>query len=95
MIDTSTTKGKIVVQQAWIDGKCIISKYYINILDVELEKEVEPAWNWSAIDYYIKPQTVEEAAEASLLKNFYETRTQAGAHLNGFVEGAKWQKDQE
>ena len=62
-IDTSTTSGKIKVQQAWIDRECIFYKAKQTNGWMDLNPLTEPVWAWGDIDYKLKPQTVEEAAE--------------------------------
>ena len=61
-IDTSTTAGKIEVQQGWVDKKEI--QYCKNSKNVWkcLMVGHEPNWDWLYTKYRIKPQTAEEAA---------------------------------
>jgi len=62
MIDTSTTAGKIKVQQAWVDGKYIIREVRDGGKFFTLSNGVEPVWSWDLNRYFIKPQTILEAA---------------------------------
>jgi len=43
----------------------------------------------------IKPQTVEDAATEVTSSHFFSLKTGAKYHKQGFVLGAKWQKEQE
>ena len=89
-IDTSTTAGKIQVMQAHADGK---------IIQVRVDRaggwvEKEPRWNWTSIDYRIKPQTLHQAAQDSINYDEEHTEYVDGYHA-GAEFGAQWQKEKD
>ena len=93
MIDTSTTKGKIEVMQAYEVGKKI-QAYRDNVHGWGDFDNLEPSWKWGSYNYRIKPQTLEESAN----KYFEDTDDCEGwrkGYVNCFRAGAKWQKDQD
>jgi len=95
-IDTSTTAGKIEIQQAYINGECILAKAYSDGSIIQLDKTREPAWSWNTVQYYIKAQTVEEAAESwckSPCPDVWDTLTLNERLTIGFIKGAQWQKE--
>ena len=69
-IDTSTTKGKIEVMQAWFDGKNV---QYEGRLTGELftltplSDGNEPVWSWGDTKYYIKPQSLKRRQQIATL----------------------------
>ena len=89
-IDTSTTAGKIQVMQASNDGKAI--ERSLNG-EWSLISNSVVGWHWDCVDYRIKPQTVEEAAECHVVKvgssNGHKER------IFDFMAGAQWQKEQD
>lgn len=89
MIDTSTTKGKIQVMQAFKDGEAIqgASRSMNNWGDAGT-----PCWNWEKFDWRIKPQTVEEAANNC--EAFSKYTNGPDWRKVGFIAGAQWQKEQ-
>lgn len=96
-IDTSTTAGKIEVQQAWIDGKDVMKKRFDCSSKSPLDKDCEPLWNWDMYRYSIKPQTVEEAADvyASGLTEAEQNNGFYALKNTGFKAGVQWQKEQD
>jgi len=95
-IDTSTTTGKIKVQQAWFDRKNVQYKLRIGERWKDLHPNTEPVWDWGTIDYKLVPQTVEEAAEE------FNKSSPSVSGLNSnewvkqyFIAGAEWQKEQD
>ena len=91
-IDTSTTAGKIVVMQAFDDGKqiqCMLNCE--EIIWVDFNNAGRAIWNWEKFKYRVKPETVEDASLEYVKDIFtptcYEVR-------DGFKAGAKWQKEQ-
>ena len=85
-IDTSTTAGKIQVMQAFEDGKKIEGACESGWLHIT---GGTPTWNWSAGNYRIKPQTVEDAYDAYMRGiEFLDTQS-------SFIAGAEWQKEQD
>ena len=88
-INTSTTAGKIQVMQAELDGKVI--QYKVLDVDDSWCEESMPhkvGWDWSAVIYRIKPQTVEEAY-GDYMRNIEFLDTQSS-----FIAGSEWQKEQ-
>jgi len=93
-IDTSTTTGKIeLMQEFQVNGKEVQAK------DKAIKGEgwFEPSfitWNWDGLDYRIKPQTVEEAAEECSFKYFDgETHNRSESFETGFCYGVKWRDE--
>lgn len=84
-IDTNTTAGKIAVMQAYEDGKEI--EIIKNGVAVPLEHS--PKWDWLCIDYRIKPQTVEQAANKARSSRLCETENESNNYKLGFIHGAK------
>lgn len=51
-----TTKEKIAVMQACVDGKQIQIIYYDDDKWVDWHSETDPVWNWGRCEYRIKPE---------------------------------------
>jgi hypothetical protein len=93
-IDTSTTEGKIEVQQAFVDSKtCQFEGGGMGWINIH-RREGECGWNWDSYNYRIKPQTVIEAAREDVNSEAWHTSTKQ-AYINGATFGAKWQKEQD
>jgi hypothetical protein len=56
----STTKEKMEVMQAYLEGKTILTipaiATHATWRVMEVEHGAEPAWNWYASDYRVKPE---------------------------------------
>lgn len=89
MIDTSTTAGKIEVQQAHVDGKKVSYKSKIGFNTCNLPTDIEPEWDWPKYDYYIRPQTLEEAANEFAQNNLAMIYSKNTSNI-AFIGGVKW-----
>ena len=93
-IDTSTTAGKIEVQQAWVNRKPVC--YKPNLIDEwrDLDPTTEPVWAWETADYKLRPQTVEEAITEWLVNNLWTSlSTKDEAYTFGFENALKWRDE--
>jgi hypothetical protein len=88
-IDTSTTAGKIAVQQAWIEGKVIKYKCFKSEITRTLSKNRQPMWAWDKNRYFIVPQTAKEGFE-ELYRNMENLE-----YHKFFEGGVEWQKEQD
>lgn len=90
------TRNKIKVMKASVDGKKIQCKTRGNEAR-GWSLICEPiGWNWESIDYRIKPQTVEDAANAAVNRwNFWNFHAVPPSTHELFIAGAKWQKEQD
>jgi len=91
MNDTAATKGNMEVMQAYVDGKKIQMKQHGSD-DVWLTVGGAPIWNWSGLEYRIRPQTVEEAAN-EYTDNKYPYECERAAIKYDFTEGVKWGRE--
>ncbi len=57
-----TTKEKIAVMQAWLDGKSIQVKSIASD-EVWYDVEKEPSWDWLIREYRIKPTSIPATQE--------------------------------
>ena len=85
------TAEKIKVMQAFEDGKTIKGtdgrsgkgcKFSNNDTN-------EPDWNWEDMEYFVEPETLEEAAN-----RLYGAGIIGAALEGAFIDGAKWQQEQ-
>ena len=90
-IDTSTTAGKIKVMQACDDGYTLQYKHILSDVLHDFNNK-NPFWNWVECDYFIKPQTAEEAAKESW-RNNYLFSSAKHSFLKAFELGAKWREE--
>lgn len=83
------TAEKIKVMQAYEDGKIVEYQIPCRPGWRDMPFVEDPSWNWGAIKYRIKPETLEEASTACINKlcGFGADR-----EYEAFKAGAKWQE---
>lgn len=91
-IDTSTTEGKADVMRLAAEGRRVVQRTSM----IYRWMEIQPCWNWSAVEYAIIAETVgphvvwATVIDGGVVMDVYATEQEADAALNRGWEKVKY-----